>query len=155
MDFFRSQICPRLVLFLELNEFRPPYINILDILNIFHPIYFIKNFKKKFKKILKQYKIRFSDISWIFVIHQLILEEHTLGQFDPYIDFGREYLWSSFKIGGPEPSFLLFIKCYNSYYIIYMGHSATVRSRSGGDVWDLLRNFLYKNTCRKIHTQFF
>ena len=29
------------------------------------------------------------------------------------------------------------------------------RSRSGGNVSDLLRNFLYENTCRKIHSQFF
>ena len=36
-----------------------------------------------------------------------------------------------------------------------MGHFATVRSRSGGDVSDLLRNFLYESTCQKIHTQFF
>ena len=38
---------------------------------------------------------------------------------------------------------------------MYMGHFATVRSRSGGDVSDLLRNFIYESTCRKIHTPFF
>ena len=31
-----------------------------------------------------------------------------------------------------------------------MWHSAIIR----GDVSDLLRNFLYENTCRKMHTQF-
>ena len=29
---------------------------------------------------------------------------------------------------------------------MYVGHSATVRSRSGGDVSDVPRNFLYKST---------
>ena len=38
---------------------------------------------------------------------------------------------------------------------IYKGHSAALPSRSGGDVSDLDRNFLYESICRKIHTQFF
>ena len=37
----------------------------------------------------------------------------------------------------------------------YMGYSATVRSRSGGHVSNVLRNFLYQITYRKTHTQFF
>ena len=32
------------------------------------------------------------------------------------------------------------------------GISATVRSRSGGDVSGLHQNLLYESTCRKIHT---
>ena len=42
----------------------------------------------------------------------------------------------------------------NEKDIIHMGHFATIRSRSGGDVIDLLRNFLYESIFRKIHTQF-
>ena len=42
-----------------------------------------------------------------------------------------------------------------SILICNMGHSATVRSRSGDDVSDVLHNFLYISTCQKIHTQFF
>ena len=36
-----------------------------------------------------------------------------------------------------------------------MRHSTTVHPISGGDVSDLIRNFLYEITCRKIRTQFF
>ena len=39
--------------------------------------------------------------------------------------------------------------------IFILGHSATVRSRSGSDVSDVLCNFLYQSTCQKIHVQFF
>ena len=39
--------------------------------------------------------------------------------------------------------------------VLHIEHFMTFRSRSGGDVSDLLRNFLYESTCRKSHTQFF
>ena len=42
------------------------------------------------------------------------------------------------------------------FAVYYVGHSFdTVRSRSGSDVSDVRRNFLYKRTCQKTHTQFF
>ena len=45
---------------------------------------------------------------------------------------------------------------YSAYIVLYLdkGYSAIVRSRSDGDVSDLLRNFLCKSARRKIHTQF-
>ena len=55
------------------------------------------------------------------------------------------FFYNVTKLTGKATLYLWFI-----VFSKYVEHSATVRSKSGGDVSDLFRNFVYKNTCRKI-----
>ena len=53
------------------------------------------------------------------------------------------------------PAFLiLIISNLGKNFFVHMGHFTKVRSRSDDNVSDVLRNFLYKSTCRRTHTQF-